>query len=88
MKKVTRHQIAQKIADYLNHSLSLDQLVDWAEEAMQEGEFEEKNFEDIRDIIGHLGLADVKSFGLTWQDCEDFLRRLGYQARIELTAVQ
>ena len=34
------------------------------------------------DIVGRLGLADVAEFGLRWQDCEEFLRRLGYRAKV------
>jgi len=30
-------------------------------------------------------LADTKEFGMTWDDCEYFLSRLGYHARIEVT---
>jgi len=29
-----------------------------------------------------MGLADVAEFGLRWQDCEEFLRRLGYRAKV------
>ena len=33
-----------------------------------------------------LGVADVKAFGLTWEDCEWFLSQLGYTVRIEVVA--
>jgi hypothetical protein len=85
MATVTRQQVADKMMDYLNHRLSLSQLVDWAEEAMREGDFDSRDHETIRDIVSRLGLADVKAFGLTWEDCENFLRRLGYRTRVEAT---
>ena len=66
----------------IQHRITINELVDWAENMMLEANFEEENFETIRDIISKLGLADVKAFGLTWEDCDSFLQRLGYQAQI------
>jgi hypothetical protein len=37
-------------------------------------------------IVGRLGAADVRSFGLTWEDCEHLLKRLGYTAHVDITA--
>lgn len=86
--QVTREQIAEKLSDYLSHHISLAELVDWAEEAVREGEFDEEHFELIRDIVTRLGLADVRAFGLTWEDCEAILQQLGYQVRVEVTAAR
>ena len=36
------------------------------------------------DVVARLGLADVRAFGLTWEDCEAFLSRLGYRAKIDV----
>ena len=80
--KVTRQITANKIADYLHGKLSQAELVDWAEAAMMEAEFEPADAELLSDIIDRLGLADVAEFGLRWQDCEEFLRRLGYRATV------
>ena len=80
--KITRQVAAEKIADYLHGKVSQADLVDWAERAMMEAEFEEADIEVLSDIIGRLGLADVAEFGLRWQDCEEFLRRLGYRAKV------
>jgi len=80
--KVTRQITADKIADYLHGKVSQAELVDWAERAMMDAEFEEADMEVLSDIIGRLGLADVAEFGLRWQDCEEFLRRLGYSATV------
>ena len=81
---ITRERVAHNLRDYLHHRLSLPELVDWAEEAMREEEFGPEHFEDIRFVIARLGVADVRAFGLTWEDCEQLLERLGYQARIEV----
>ena len=78
----TRETIARKLAAYFHHELSLNDLVDWAQLAMLEGEFEDLHYNAIRDAVARLSLADVRAFGLTWEDCQDFLSRLGYRVRI------
>ena len=80
--KVTRQTVANKIADYLHGKLSQAELVDWAERAMMDADFDDSDIDLITDIVGRLGLADVAEFGLRWQDCEEFLRRLGYRAKV------
>jgi hypothetical protein len=82
--KVTRQTVAEQIADYLHGRLAPAQLVDWAERAMMDAEFAEADAELLADIVGRLGLADVAEFGLRWEDCENFLTRLGYRARVEV----
>ncbi len=82
---VNREQLVAQLKDYLHHRLSLEELVDWAEEAMREEDFEEAHFEQLRDAISRLGLADVRAFGLTWGDCEEMLERLGYRVNIEIS---
>ena len=83
--KVTRQTVADKIADYLNGKVSQAELVDWAECAMMDVDFEEADTEILSDIVGRLGLADVAEFGLRWRDCEEFLRRLGYRATVKVS---
>ena len=80
--KITRKDVARKIADYLHHQITLPELVDWAENMMMEADFESHDFDALRDVVSRLGLADVKAYGLTWDECEDFLSRLGYHARL------
>ena len=75
--KITRQIVADKIAGYLHGKVSQAELVDWAERAIMDADFDL-----LADIVGRLGLADVAEFGLRWQDCEDFLRRLGYRAKV------
>jgi len=82
---ITRHQVAEQLDAYLHHRLSLDALVEWAEQAMMEGTFDDPDFETLRDIISRLGLADVRAFGLSWEDCETFLSRLGYQVHLQVS---
>jgi hypothetical protein len=80
--KITRQIVADKIADYLHGKLNQADLVDWAERAVMDADFDEADTEVLSEIIGRLGLADVAEFGLRWQDCEEFLRRLGYRAKV------
>jgi hypothetical protein len=80
--EVTRQIVADKIADYLHGKLSQAKLVDWAERAVMDADFGEKDTDLLTEIIGRLGLADIAEFGLRWQDCEEFLRRLGYRAKV------
>lgn len=81
---ITKQLVAGKIADYLRHAITLEQLVDWAENALMEGEFDEHDKEDLRTVIARLGVADVRTFGLTWEDCQELLRKLGYVAHVEI----
>jgi len=82
---VTRQITADKIADYLHGKLSQAQLVDWAENAVMNAQFYPTDVELLSDIVGRVGLADVAEFGLRWQDCEEFLRRLGYRAIVTVS---
>jgi hypothetical protein len=80
--KITRQIVAHKISDYLHGKLSQAELVDWAERVIMDADFDEAETDLLTDIVGRLGLADVAEFGLRWQDCEEFLRRLGYHAKV------
>jgi hypothetical protein len=51
---------------------------------MKDADFENGYFELLRDTFARIGLADVREFGLTWDDCYDYLHRLGYDVRVEV----
>jgi hypothetical protein len=82
---ITKKIVADKIAAYLHHDITLVQLVDWAEHALMEDEFEENGLAAIRFAVSRLGVADVRAFGLTWEDCEELLSQLGFSARVSIT---
>lgn len=84
---ITKQAVAERLAAYLRHETSLAQLVDWAENSIMEGEFDQNNGDAVRDIVARLGVADVRTFGLTWEDCESMLHALGYDARVEVVPV-
>ena len=81
---VNRQIVAEKLGTYLHGQLSQAQLVDWAERAMLDADFADADAELLANIVGRLGLADVAEFGLRWEDCKNFLTRLGYRARVEV----
>ncbi|HEY5314911.1 MAG TPA: hypothetical protein VIK18_20425 [Pirellulales bacterium] len=83
---ITKQTVADKMAAYLRHEITRAQLVDWAESALMEGEFDESEIHTLRAAVGRLGVADVRGFGLTWEACEEVLRDLGYTARVDIVA--
>lgn len=80
---VTRQMVADKLAAYLQRRLALADLVDWSEQQVMEAEFESAA---VQNAVARLGLADVRAFGLTWEDCQRLLGELGYTARVEIVA--
>ncbi|MCS7047973.1 MAG: hypothetical protein N3A53_06215 [Verrucomicrobiae bacterium] len=83
---ITKTTVAEQISRYLRHELTLAQLVDWAENAMADGEFDEREAATISAVVARLGVADVRAFGLTWEDCESLLHQLGFVARVEVVS--
>ena len=83
---ITRQTVADKIAAYLHAEISLAQLIDWAEGAVRDGEFDEHDIDVLRSVVARLGVADVRAFGLEWNDCEQMLKQLGYSARVDIVA--
>ena len=81
---ITRKTVAEELAAYLNRRVSLPHLVDWAEDALNEGELGDRNFELLRNILARVGLADVREFGLSWDDCYDYLSQLGYTVQVKM----
>jgi hypothetical protein len=82
---VTRQLVHDQLLAYLNREITLAQLVDWAEDALCESELESQGSKPLRDIIAKTGLADVREFGLSWDDCYGFLAQMGYRVEAETT---
>ncbi len=80
---ITKNLVRDKILAYLNHQLTLAELVDWAEDSLCDGELELSYIELLSDILAHLGLADVKEFGLSWDSLVLLLQDLGYQPQVK-----
>ena len=83
---ITKQTVADQIAAYLHHAITLAQLVDWAEQALMDGELADSDAKTLSSVIARLGVADVRAFGLSWDDCEELLHKLGFSPRVEVVA--
>ncbi len=81
---VTKLTVASQIAAYLRREMTLGQLVDWAEHTLMDAELDERHIQTLSAALARLGVADVRAFGLTWEDCQELLRQLGFASRVEL----
>ncbi|MDN3510335.1 hypothetical protein [Candidatus Jettenia sp. AMX1] len=84
---VTREMLVNMLIDYINRRIDTSNLISWAEDMMREADFEDQYFELLRDITARIGLADVREFGLYWDDCCDYLHKLGYRVKIEILEI-
>ncbi len=82
---VARKMLAHMLIKYINREIDLSKLIGWAEEMMRDADFEDKDFELLREILAQIGLADVREFGLSWDDCYDYLHKLGYDVKVEVS---
>ena len=80
---ITKQTTATKILRYLQHKIQLSELVDWAENAIMDGHFQSNETKILREVLGKIGVADVKTFGLTCDDCETLMHKLGYKIKGE-----
>lgn len=83
---ITKSMVAGQISAYLRRDVTLAKLVDWAETTMMDGELDERDAATLSAVLARLGVADVRAFGLTWEDCQSLLAQLGYSARVEVVA--
>jgi hypothetical protein len=83
---ITKQTVADQIAAYLHHEITLAQLVDWAENVLMDGELADRDAKTLSSVIARLGVADVRAFGLAWDDCEELLHKLGFSPRVEVVA--
>lgn len=86
-RMITKKIIADKLLSYLQHRLSLEELVNWAENTLMEAHFEDDNSHTVRDVLAHIGLSDVKAFGLEWKDCEVIMEKLGFKLEVNAMAL-
>ena len=84
---ITKQVIAMNLLSYLQHKTSLSDLVNWAENAMMEDDIQDEDPEVVREILAKLGVADVKAFGLFWDDCYEYMQKLGYVLKIDVGSV-
>src|SRR5260370_1305325 len=87
---ITKQTVAEKIAAYLHHAITLEQLVDWAENAMMEGEFDERDMDALRGVMARRGVGGAESahradrrdaFQLAQAGCRKGARGILHQGR-------
>jgi len=83
--RITKKIVADQIAAYLQGKVPVEKLVYWAEQQVMESEFQTPT---VRDAVARLGLADVRAFGLTWEDCQRLLGELGFAAHVEIATAK
>ncbi len=76
--KIKNRYLANKILDFLNKKIDVDELVNWAENAMIEGDYQDKYFEEISNGLAKIGVINVKGFELSIADYLNILVKLDY----------
>ena len=80
--KITKKIISEKVLEYLQHQITLDEIVNWSEGILMNNNFEDDKAHTVRNILARIGSADVKAFGLTWEDCEKIMNQLGFSLMV------
>jgi len=84
---INKQEIANQLLHYLNHKITLSELVHWAEWGLVQGGFETGQENIIRQTLGRLAAADAEGFGLLWEDCDELMQLLGYKLKINAAKV-
>jgi hypothetical protein len=84
--KVTKRTVADKTAVYLRHEITPGELVDGSKRTPLDGEFSKQEVLALTGVVSRPGLAEVRAFGLTWDDCQEPLHKLGFAARVEVAS--
>jgi len=85
---MNRSEVATKIEAFLHHQMTICELVDWCESQMTHVEYEDSEDSEVREVINQIGDDHVRVFGLSWEDCEDMLSRLGYSVEMRLVPME
>lgn len=80
---ITKQLLAMNLLSYLQHKARIIDLVNWAEDAVMEGDIQGGGPEVVREILAKLGLVDVKAFGLLWDDGYEYMQKLSYVLKID-----
>ena len=85
---ITKKTIAEKLAAYVHHEITLAELVEWSKRPLMDGEVDERDAAVISSVLARLGVSDVRVFGLAWDDCQDLLGKLGFASRVQVVAAR
>ena len=80
---ITKKTIAEKLAAYVHHEITLAELVGWSKRTLMDGEVDERDAAVISSVLARLGVSDVRVFGLAWDDCQDLLDKLGFASFVQ-----
>jgi len=69
------------------HSTTGKILVNWSERVLLDGDLAERDAETLAAVAARLGVADVRAFGLTWDDCQPAFFILSNVERLLRSAV-
>ncbi len=83
----TKKMVAGGLLSYLEGQTTLPELIDWAETTLLEGDFADGDMQTLTEVLGKIGLADVRNFGLSWEDCESMLQKLGFRIELKMREV-
>lgn len=79
MDMMTKQILVSKLLDYMNGSLPLVELVDWAETILIDTPTDEAI---TYDVLAYVAAADVDGFPLGWSECHAFLTQLGAKVQV------
>jgi len=77
-----RGAILRMINRYLGQEIPLTALVEWAQETLQAGDLSADDAAFLQELTDRAGQPGTKAFGLTLEDCDQLLRRLGHELRV------
>ena len=83
----TKKMVAGGLLSYLEGQTTLSELIDWAETTLLKSDFADSDLQLLTEVLGKIGLADVRNFGLAWEDCEAMLHKLGYRVELKMLEV-
>ena len=81
--KLTDNDIAAKILDYLNHRISIKELVDWCEIMLLSDDIFFENTDTSMEILTKIGLANVEYFSINWEEWLYMIAKLNYKIRVD-----
>ena len=81
-KVLIRGAIVRQLSAYLNRTVTLEQLVAWAQETLAEGDLPPVDESLLRDLAAHGSQPGDELDALSVEDCADFFSRLGYTLRV------
>jgi hypoxanthine phosphoribosyltransferase len=79
---LTRGAILQKLNGYLNCEVTLPQLVAWSRNTLSEGGLSADDEALLVDLVDRADQPESKTYGLTLEDCRNFLARLGRDMQV------